>query len=397
MFTIRKKDTTMRIGKKLWLVVPLIVASAAAIVAYLIGRPDPAHDFIAVSGNIEITDAQLGFKIPGLVAERLVREGDVVREGQVVARLDTSELVREVALRRSEVAGARAALAEIEGGARPREIEQAQARMERVRTGLEELLAGSRQQEIAGARAAALRAQAEAEQARTDFERDHYLFEKGVVSARKFDASGTAFETAAQRLAEERERLRLVEAGPREEQIERARQEFREAQAAYELIREGPRAETVAQAQAQLERTEELLALAETRLNYGSIRSPLGGVVLSENVEPGEYVAAGTPVVTVGRLRDVWLRGYIDETDLGRVKHGQDVEVVSDSYPEKIYPGRVSFIASEAEFTPKSVQTEKERVKLVYRIRVSVDNPHFELKPGMPADARILLDGEVSR
>jgi len=112
---------------------------------------------------------------------------------------------------------------------------------------------------------------------------------------------------------------------------------------------------------------------------------------LSKNVEPGEYVAPGTPVVTVGELEDPWLRAYINETDLGRVKLGQRVQVTTDSYPDKKYEGRISFIASQAEFTPKNVQTEKERVKLVYRIKVDLTNPNLELKPGMPADAEILL------
>jgi len=114
---------------------------------------------------------------------------------------------------------------------------------------------------------------------------------------------------------------------------------------------------------------------------------------LSKNVEAGEYVAAGTPIVTVGDLERPWLRAYINETDLGRIKVGQRVRVATDTYPGKIYEGHISFIASEAEFTPKNVQTQKERVKLVYRIKVDIPNPNMELKPGMPADADILLDG----
>ena len=144
-------------------------------------------------------------------------------------------------------------------------------------------------------------------------------------------------------------------------------------------------------ARAQLQQAKEALALAETRFSYSILASPLTGVVLSHNIEPGEYVAAGTPIVTVGDLEHVWLRAYVDETDLGRVKIGQAAKVTIDTYPNKAYEGRVSFIASQAEFTPKSVQTEKERVKLVYRIKVTIANPEMELKAGMPADARIIL------
>lgn len=120
--------------------------------------------------------------------------------------------------------------------------------------------------------------------------------------------------------------------------------------------------------------------------------SPLSGWVLSKNAEPGEYLAPGTPVVTVGNLNQVWLRAYISESDLGRVKVGQHVRVTADTFPGKVYKGKISFISPQAEFTPKNVQTEKERVKLVYRVKVDIPNPEMELKPGMPADAEIQLD-----
>jgi HlyD family secretion protein len=134
-------------------------------------------------------------------------------------------------------------------------------------------------------------------------------------------------------------------------------------------------------------------ALAETQLGYATLRAPFSGLVLSKNAEPGEYVSPGTPIVVVGDLEHVWLRAYVEETDLGRVKLGQRAYVTTDTYPGKVYQGRLSFIASEAEFTPRNVQTQKERVKLVYRIKIDIPNPAQELKPGMPADAEIVLSG----
>ena len=115
----------------------------------------------------------------------------------------------------------------------------------------------------------------------------------------------------------------------------------------------------------------------------------MSGIVIAKHAEPGEYLAPGTPVVTLGDLSKPWLRAYIDETDLGRVQLGGEAAVTTDSYPKKVYPGRISFISSEAEFTPKNVQTEKERVKLVYRVKIELANPDQELKPGMPADAEL--------
>jgi HlyD family secretion protein len=163
----------------------------------------------------------------------------------------------------------------------------------------------------------------------------------------------------------------------------------REAAERLALVRRGPRRETIDQAQARLQDAKVALERAKTRQGYTTVVSPVAGYVLSKNVEAGELVSAGTPIVTIGDLGSVWLRAYVRETDLGRVKLGQPARVTSDTWPGKAYDGRVTFISSAAEFTPKSVQTEKERVKLVYRIKVTVPNPAAELKPGMPADATI--------
>lgn len=167
-----------------------------------------------------------------------------------------------------------------------------------------------------------------------------------------------------------------------------------QAEERYAEIKKGPRRETIEQARARAEQARQARAVAETRLGYATLVSPMSGVVLSENVEAGEYVTPGTPVVTVGDLENVWLRAYINETDLARVKVGQRVRVTIDTFSGKVYEGRVSFIASQAEFTPKTVQTSKERVKLVYRVKVDIANHNLELKPGMPADAEIAIGAD---
>lgn len=331
----------LRKGKARMWVWAILTACAllAAGALYWQSRPAPESGVLRVSGNVEMTDAEVSFKIAGRVAERLLSEGETVKTGQVVARLDTSELAQEAALRKAEVRAAEAALAELETGSRPEEIAQAEAVVRR--------------------------SQADVTRARADLKRLERLYEQDNVSVQDYDAAKTVVAVAEAKLREAQEQLRLVRKGPRVEKIERSR--------------------------AQLQQTKEALALAETRLSYAILTSPLTGLVLSHNIEPGEYVAAGTPIVTVGDLEHVWLRAYVNETDLGRVKVGQTATVTTDTFPDKAYEGRVSFIASQAEFTPKSVQTEKERVKLVYRIKITIDNPHMELKAGMPADAKIVL------
>lgn len=323
--------------KRLLIVIPVV--AAATLFGVWAVRQTGDHDtgMIRVSGNIEVTSAQVSFKLPGRVIQRLVSEGESVTNGQIVAMLDAAELEQEVAMRQAEAQTAQAVLDELEAGSRTEEIAQAAAALEV--------------------------AKAEAQRVASEFERQKGLFSEKVISSREFETSEAASSTAIAKVREAEARLALLEKGPREETIRAAR--------------------------SRLEQARQALALTETRLGYATLHSPLTGIVLTEAVEGGEYVVPGTPVVTVGNLTDVWLRGYINETDLGRVKIDQAVNITTDTYPGKVYKGRLSFIASQAEFTPKNVQTTQERVKLVYRIKVDVANPDQELKPGMPADAEI--------
>ena len=347
---------------------------------------------LRISGNIEVTDAQLGFKIPGLVVERKVDEGEVVKQGQLIARLESSDLAQEVELRRSEVNAAQATLNELLAGSRPEEIKEAEAAVQHTQSHVDEMLAGSRPQEIATAQAGVERAQAEMENFKLEYNRQKKLFKQGVSSEEAYKSAKTNLDVARAKLSEMKEQLKLKQEGPRREEIDRAQADLRQTKERLTLVRKGPRQETIDQARARLQQSKASLQLAETRLGYATLVSPMPGVVLSKNIEPGEYVSPGTPIVTIGNLQDIWLRGYINETDLGRVKLSQKVNVWVDTFPDKIYEGTITFIASKAEFTPKNVQTQKERVKLVYRVKVSIDNPQMELKPGMPADADILLE-----
>lgn len=322
------------------IVLALALAAAAAVYVYVTWRPADNPDRITVTGNIEVTEVQVSFKIAGRVAERRVDEGEQVRAGDVVATLDSTDLEQQLEIRQAELAVAEAALADLEAGSRP--------------------------QEIAAARATVQAAQSRVADAESSFNRIAQLRERNLTSPQDYDTARTRLDVARSQLQEAQERLKLTVEGPRKQTIQQARAKVRQAQAA--------------------------VALARTQLGYATLVSPITGVVLSKNIEPGEYVVPGTPILTVGDLVNAWLRVYIPETDLGRVKLGQKVNITTDTFKDKVYPGTISFISSEAEFTPKNVQTEKERVKLVYRVKVDVKNPDMELKPGMPADATIFLD-----
>ena len=205
-----------------------------------------------------------------------------------------------------------------------------------------------------------------------DLARYSDLRKQEVVSQQKLDEQQTSRDTTLNALQEAVARVKSAEAR-------------------LELVLAGPRKEEIEQARAQVAVTTQALALARQQLSDTQLKAPTDGVVLSKAAEPGTYLNPGSPVITVGHLRQVWLRAYVNETDLGRIHLNQQADVTTDTYPGKVYPGKVSYIADQAEFTPKSVQTFQERVKLMYRIKIDLDNPRFELKPGMPADAVIRI------
>ena len=358
---------------------------------------------LAVSGNIELTEVNVSFKTPGRLVERLVDEGQRVRKGMVVARLDQEQLLRQRDRIRAALASAENRLLqqgtaiEFQTENVASQIQQRQAELRQAEANLAQLLAGSRKQDIEQARAAVSGAEAALEKARNDWERAQTLFKKEDISASEFDRAKTTFEGAEAALRQVRERLGLVIEGPRKEDIEAARAMVARAQAGLRTA-EAARLELkrmqqeLATRRAEIDQVRAELAVVEVQLSDMAAVSPIDGVVLVKAAEVGEVLAAGTSVVTVGDLDHPWLRAYISEQDLGRVKLGDNVKVTGDSFPGKVYQGRVSFISSEAEFTPKQIQTKEERIKLVYRIKIDVENPNHELKSNMPADAEIVLD-----
>jgi HlyD family secretion protein len=224
-------------------------------------------------------------------------------------------------------------------------------------------LAGPRTQDKEAARQTIVDAQADLEQKKKDLARYQALYEKDEIPAQTRDQAATS--------------------------VTRAQATLNRAQEAYSQLEEGTRQEQLAVDRANVHQAQQSQTLSQIRLAYTVLRAPFDGMVVTRQAELGEVVAPGTPIVTLADLQHLWLRVYVPETDLGKIHWGQAVEVRADTYPNKIYQGRISFISSEAEFTPKSVQTEKERVTLVYRVKVDVDNPNQELKPGMPADVTI--------
>jgi len=319
--------------KRLALVVGVLAAAGLLVLAYRDPdaamnwfRPAPPAGTIMVSGNIEAHESLLSFKaVQSRIVELPFDEGQWVRAGTVIARVDDADYRQQLVVSQAAV-----------------EVQQRQ-------------LAAAEQNLVAATKTVASD-EADLAQRKLDYERNETLWKQGFVSAAVRDQSSTALKQSSAYL--ERDRA-LEQAASRNIEL----------------------------AKANVRNATESVRLAQIILDYTTLRAPFDGVILVRQAELGEVVVPGTPVVTLADLDHVWLRAYINETDIGKVRHGQDVTVTTDTYPGKRYRGRVSFIASSAEFTPKTVETHAERVTLVYRIRIDITNPTHELVPGMPADA----------
>ncbi len=300
-------------------------------------RKPGVENVLKLSGNIEAHESLVSFKVTGRIIALPVEEGMTLKSGDLLARLDSDDYRQQVA--------------EDESTVRVRDRQLALG------------LAGSRTQDIEAAKLAALDAQADLEQKKTDYARYQALYEKDEIPGQTRDLAAT--------------------------NVTRAQATYDRAQQIYNELVEGTRKEELAVEHSNVHQADQNVQMSRIRLTYTVLRAPFNGVVLVRQAELGEVVSPGTPILTLADLDHLWVRVYVPETDLGKVHWGQVVDVRTDTYPDKIYHGRISFVSSEAEFTPKSVQTEKERVTLVYRVKVDVENPNRELKPGMPADAYI--------
>lgn len=379
-----------------------VIIAAGAFAAWRATHPAADPDLLRISGNIELTEVDLSFKTPGRLLQLAVDEGDFVKPQQVVARLDTSEIEQQRAREAAGVQSARSAVEQLRTAIAWQEetidgdIAMKKADLATAEARLKELLNGSRPQELESAKAVAAEAAAQNTQAQQDWQRAQTLYKNDDISAAQYDQFRARAQTAAAALQRAKEQLALVQEGPRQEQIvqqraivDRTRAALRLAEAnRLELQR---RRQELSMRQAEVERAQAQKGLLDVQFDDRTLFSPIPAVVLSKSAEPGEVLAGGATVITLGDLSKPWVRGYVGERDLGRVKLGMEAAVTTDSFPGKRYKGRITFISSEAEFTPKQIQTQEERQKLVYRIKIEVENPNQELKDNMPVDAEIRL------
>jgi len=389
--------------KRIIVIIVVLAAVAAGVYAYRSGIGRTPDDRIMVSGNIELTEVNIAFKTAGRLIERTVDEGDSVKKGQIVARLDRAELEAQRAREAAGLASAQEQLAqaqtalEWEQANLAGDVQQRKADLASNESRLQELKNGSRPQEIQESRATVEAAQSELDRAKRDWDRAQTLYKNDDISTEQFDQYRNRWQSADAAIKQAQQRDALVQAGPRVEVVQAAEGQVEKARGALKMADANTleikrREQELVTRRDEIERAKASLALIDAQLADTIIYSPVDGVVLVKSADVGEVLGVGATVVTVGDIDHPWLRGYVNETALGKIKVGAKAKVTTDSYPGKVYDGRVSFIASEAEFTPKQIQTQEERVKLVYRIKIELDNPRRELKSNMPADAQIVLD-----
>ena len=394
--------------KKLRLLIPLglLVVGVGFGVRYWL-TPQTRDSEIELSGRIEGYETDLGAKVGGRVESIAVREGETVKQGQVIAKLDNQDLRAQLEAAQAQVAAAR------------QQVNQARIQVDVVESQVKEAQLTQQQSQgdtagqvgqavasVATAQAQLGEAQAQAQQAksalalaRTELNRYSTLVKQGAVPQQQFDQIKTEFTAAQDTLA-----ARQASVTAAQQQVKAAQGGLTQAQASQ--INPDIRAAQVNRTQMQRQQAQtQLLAAGEAlnqaqaaqkeitaRLNDLDIKSPIDGVVVTRTVEPGEVIAAGTTVLTVVNLSNVYLRGYIPEGEVGNIRVGQAAQVFLDSAPQQSLEATVSAVDTEASFTPENIYFQEDRVTQVFGLKLSIKNPKGFAKPGMPADGKIVLD-----
>jgi multidrug resistance efflux pump len=349
---------------------------------------------LRLQGTVEVQEVRLGPTIGGRVAEVLIREGKPVQPGQVLVRLEAPELEAQREQWLARVQATSAALDRMRNGARAEEREAAEAAAEAAQARYERLKAGSRVEEIRQAEAELKSEEATLAAAQKELSRTQWLVARDAGKPAEYDNDRAEYDRSLARVAAARARLDLLQAGSRKEDIAEAAAELKRTRANALLLQNGNRPEDIAEAEAALAEARGKLHEVEANLREATLCAPEQAVVEVLSVRKGDVVAANQAVVRVLRTDDLWVKVYVPETDLGRVRLGQQVEVSVDGYPGKRFEGAVEQIASESEYTPRNVQSADERQHQVFGVKVRVPNPDGMFKSGMAAEVALPLRRE---
>jgi len=363
------------------------VAVAAAIIGWLYwqqGRPQP----LIVSGFIEAEEIRVGSRVGGRVKDVTVSEGSRVRPGEPLFTMDPFDLEQRLTEVKAELAADQANHERLKAGYRPEEIAQARASRDRAGAVLAKAEAGPREREIEIAREELNVAKANLELAESEHVRLLALNERNEAAKTEVDRALRELKASGAEVAAAQQRLALLTEGTRAEDIAEARAVLAEAQQKLNLLENGYRAEDVAQAAAQVAGAQAKVAAIEVQMSELTVVSPCDCTIEAIDLRPGDLVAPNVPTLALLDLSAMWVRAYVPESRLRQVQLGQRVPVLVTSFPDERFAGRVTFIAREAEFTPRNIQTPEERSKQVFRVKVTIEEGLDRLRAGMAADVR---------
>ncbi|NOS99885.1 MAG: HlyD family efflux transporter periplasmic adaptor subunit [Phycisphaerales bacterium] len=367
-------------------VILLFAGGAVGWLSWQQSRPRP----FVVSGFVEADPVRVGSRVGGRIAEVWIEEGRRVQPAEKLFRIDPFDLRERLARAEAQLAAARAEHARLAAGFRPDEIEQGRARRDQAAAALDKLVAGPRPREIEIAREQLNVAKANLDLAQSEFDRIVGLREQAQAAQTEYDRAVRALKAAQAQIAATGQQLALLEEGTRSEDIAQARAALAEADSALRLVSEGFRKEEIDKAAAEVAAVQAEVAAAQQQLGELIVSSPCDCVVEAIQLRPGDLVAPNAPAVTLLDLGQMWVRAYVPESRLALVRLGQRVPIRVDGLDGTRFAAHVSYIARDAEFIPRNVQTPEERSKQVFRVKVTLDEGLDRLRVGMSAD--VLFD-----
>lgn len=356
----------------------LIIASCSA------SRNEP----LSVTGQIEAVTVAVGSRVGGRVSEVLAQESDVVKQGDVLLRLEALEAEAVVAAAEARLAQAQATLTKLETGARPEELRQAEAAALRAEEQYQMAQRGFRKQEVKGAAAMSDAARAQRDEARTEFKRIEKLRESNAISQQAFDQAKHALEAAEAQYSAATEKQGIAVEGARAEEINMAKAAFEQAAANRDLVKNGARREDIDAAKALRDAADADLKRARVALDEMVVKSPRNGVVESMDIHPGDIVKPGA-VATIADPDDLKLYVYVSAAMLGQLRLHEKVQLTADAHGDQKFEGEVVQIATQGEFTPRNLQTKEERVQQVFGVKLKLDSAGGKLRAGMTVIAHI--------
>jgi multidrug resistance efflux pump len=375
--------------KKLLVIIILSVAFGLVVTGmYFDNKPSKPVELL-LSGTIEAQTIQIGSKIGGRVKEVLVKEGDQVKTGTPLVRFDIATLLAEEKQYQAKVLQAQAQLEKLKNGFRKEEILQAETIVNQAKAQLEALRNGNRPQEISQIKEEIIGVKGELEHAKTSLSRLEELYQAGYASKQSRDDANAKVVTISARHQSLEQKLSLLEAGTRKEEIKVAEEQLSQANASLRLLRSGSRTEDISQANAQLAEAKALVEKLKTQISEGDVLAPVDSQIDILSVRVGDLVLPNNPIATMLELDQIRVRVYVPEPELGHVFVGQKASIFVDSFPGKAFLGEVEQISAKAEFTPRNVQNRDDRAHQVFAIKVHIDNKEGLLKAGMAADVKL--------